>query len=274
MADTTTHVVARFREHCQRRRYAPATIDKRCAVVRRWITATADWRTAGWRDVELWLTDRTWNLSPSAQRDVRSHLRMFYRWAQREGLADHDPTQLVELPRQPRRLPRPVSEGTLRLALTCTTPAVAGMVALMAGAGLRCCEVATLRWVDVELTEHRLWIRHGKGGHERVVPLSRDVARYLAAADAGAGHVFMSPAGRPYTATRVSQVVNAAMRQLGVAATAHQFRHRYATVALAGCGDLTVVAQLLGHVSTATTEGYAQVHAAAATRTGLSINLP
>jgi integrase/recombinase XerD len=273
MTGNHVQLVGQFRHFQQRRRYAPATITKRCAIVRRWLSHADDWRAVTWRDVELWLTDPAWHLSATAQRDARSHLRAFYWWAGREGLCDRDPTQHVLLPRTPRRVPRPATEGQVLLALHGSAPDIAGMVALMAGAGLRCCEVAGLTWSAVDLVGRQLWIQ-GKGGHERCVPLSSDVARYLAASDSGRRHVFVNAAGRPYTATRVSQLVNGQQRRLGQSVTAHQFRHRYATAALAACGDLSVVAALLGHVSTATTEGYAAVAAATTQRAGLAITLP
>jgi site-specific recombinase XerC len=59
----------------------------------------------------------------------------------------------------------------------------------------------------------------------------------------------MSPAA-------VSMYVAKAFRATGSTVRAHQLRHRCATAALAYCGDLLAVRDLLGHSSVATTQIY------------------
>jgi len=50
------------------------------------------------------------------------------------------------------------------------------------------------------------------------------------------------------------------MRSIGVDATLHQLRHRYATVAYQATHDLLLVRDYLGHESTNTTAGYAKIN--------------
>jgi len=64
--------------------------------------------------------------------------------------------------------------------------------------GLRRCEVLGLRLGDLRFSERRLFIAEGKGGHQRLVPVSarffRSVGRYLDGErpdDAGNDRVFL-----------------------------------------------------------------------------------
>ena len=101
----------------------------------------------------------------------------------------------------------------------------------------------------------------GKGGHQRVVGIPARLAGILAESDATVGPVF----GRPVSPTRVSQIVNAYLRDNGVAATAHQLRHLYGTRLYAATGgNLLAVQQALGHASVTSTQIYAAIDVGAA----------
>ena len=239
------------------RGYAPGTVEKRVAIARDYVAAVPKWRTATAVDVERWAAGHRW--APSTTRDAIGHVRAFYRWAIRHELVGHDPTVTVELPKVPRRLPRPARDVAIARAVERATPELAGMIALMAGAGLRCCEVARLRWADVDMVAGTIHVT-GKGNRERVLAIGPAVRRALAAIDRPGAFVFVSPhTGRPYTAARVSQLVGRHLRDTGAGCTAHQLRHRFATVSLATCGELHTVRDLLGHASVVTTEVYAAV---------------
>ena len=55
------------------------------------------------------------------------------------------------------------------------------MVAAMALGGLRRCEVPGLRLEDLRAAERRVFVAEGKGGHQRLVPVSRRFFDHLAA---------------------------------------------------------------------------------------------
>ena len=154
-------------------------------------------------------------------------------------------------------------------------PDVAAMVGLMACSGLRCVECCRLDWVDVNLLRAEAVV-HGKGGHDRVVYLSGDCVRLLAALDGFDGPVFTSPThGDRYSAHRLSQLVNEQFKACGHRVTAHQLRHRAATEALAGAaGDLLAVRDMLGHASVATTQLYTQVASRRTAQVARAVPLP
>jgi len=92
------------------------------------------------------------------------------------------PRQGVPLTRRTRRLPKiltPVEVDALTAALR--THRDRAMVAAMVLGGLRRCEVLGLRMEDLRVGERRLFIAEGKGGHQRLIPVS---ARFFAAVQA------------------------------------------------------------------------------------------
>ena len=133
----------------RRRNWARGTRLKRLSEATLYVRRVPAWREATWRDVENYVDGR--DVMPTTQRDIVSNLRAFYRWAGREGHCAQDPTALVDTPKVPRRLPRPARTDDIGQALEHANVRIAAMVALMAGCGLRCCEVAGLRWDDVDL---------------------------------------------------------------------------------------------------------------------------
>lgn len=242
-----------------RRGLAGGTIYHRMSQLRMWLAWLdgSDWRTASRHDVESWLDSR--ELGARARYTSISHLSAFYRWAIREELTGTDPTIVVERPRLPQRLPRPVRREDADAIVTGTADTPLQLaVLLMLDGGLRCVEVARLRWCDVDLEAGTVYV-FGKGSRERLVglPSRLRMALYVSQADAASEYVF----GRRVTACRMSQLVNAAIRELGVAeATAHRLRHTYATrLYRVTAGDLRAVQMALGHASVATTQIYAAI---------------
>jgi site-specific recombinase XerD len=243
--------------HQRQRGLAGGTVLARRYVLAGWAAWIGDrWRTAGWRDVEAWLASK--HLEPRGQNSNASHVRAFYKWARREGLTDADPCRDVELPRIPRRLPRPASERDVRRAVGTGRDREELACAFMAYAGLRCCEVAIVDWVDIDLVSGRLHVI-GKGDKEAYVPIVAPLAAIVAQGDGLRGRIVTGNAGQAMRAARVSQVVNRHLRRVGAACTAHQLRHYAGTRMLELEGDLLVVRDFLRHSSVAQTEAYAQL---------------
>lgn len=264
-------VLAGWWAYMRRKRWARGTRIKRLMEASRYREAVPGWQTATWRDVERYVDGR--DVAASTSRDIVSNLHAFYRWAGREGYCEHDPTALVDTVKVPKRLPRPARPDDIARALEIAAPRLAAIIALMAGCGLRCCEVAALRWDDIDLAAGVARVI-GKGDRERTVWLGPGVVARLAALDTTTGPVFLNAYGRPASRAVISQNVNELFEQAGMTARAHRLRHWHATEALAQCGRIEVVRDMLGHVSTATTEGYAQLVAGVAATVQQAIRLP
>lgn len=199
-------------------------------------------------------------LSPSAACRAVSDLAAFYRWARRENLATIDPTDLVERPRVPRRLPRPADvEGAAR-ALAIGAEPERRACALMLYAGLRCCEVAVLERRDIDLVEGWLTLR-GKRGHQRRVPIFAPLEPWLIPLVdlEPRARVYTGRRGRPLSPQRVSHRVCEHLDRVGCDFTGHQLRHRFGTHVLSQTRDLRLVQVLMGHATVSTTQIYTLV---------------
>ena len=231
------------------------TIDSRRTNWRKWMDFVgADWDRADHRAVEEWLDGRP--LGENATCRAVSDLAAFYRWARRNELATIDPTDLIERPRIPKRLPRPADVPGIDRALAMGREENRRAVALMYYAGLRCCEVSRLHWgPDVDLVEGWLTLL-GKGNKTRKVPIFPPLEPFLGLGAGETGPVYLTKKGRPASPARVSSLVNEHLREAGCPFTSHQIRHRFATHMLDKTKNLRLVQVLLGHANVATTEIY------------------
>jgi len=201
---------------------------------------------------------------PASRAAATSHVHMFYKWARAHRYTDSDPTEAVERPRQGIGLPRPIHDTDLQLALVfaqegpAADPRIEAALLLSSVSGLRCCELARLRWDDLYDGEARVM---GKGSKERVVPLNTETLDALDRIERTG--VFVLDGWQSSTSTnpgmRASRHLTKHFRSSGVSATAHQLRHRAATEALRKCHDLRKVQTLLGHASVGTTAIYTLV---------------
>lgn len=254
----TGRVISCFTAAERRRGMTAATVAKRASMARRWIHYVDDAFDCTWHDVEAFIDDSDMDANASKYA-ATSHLHQFYLWAMRQGLTDHDPTALVVRPRLTPGLPRPAHDTDLALAIVVTENPVRAAIIVAATCGLRCVELARLRWSDVGVDSMRVT---GKGGRDRVVPVHAEAAKALEQLDRVDDYVFpwrvdagIAP-GR-----RASHAINGTFRQLGLSTTAHQLRHWCGTQALAASGDLRAVQDLLGHASPATTAIYTRLDA-------------
>jgi integrase/recombinase XerD len=223
-------------------------------------------------------------------------LRSFYRFALAEDLVAVDVAGHLDLPREPRILPDPLTVDEVDRLLAAVDPdrpagddeepdrrrrgTLAPLAALrdrallelLYAAGLRITEALGLDGDDLDLEGGSVRVV-GKGDRQRVVPVG-DVAvdwlrRYLAtarpvlaAADRSraprGGAVFLSDRGRRLGRNHAWTVVKraAATAGLGSRISPHTLRHSYATHLLEGGADLRVVQELLGHASISTTQIY------------------
>ena len=240
-----------FRGWLTARGLAAGTVRLRLHYADDYDRAVGDWRAATADDVVAWLSDHP-GWSPETRKSARASVALLYRWGLSTGRCDHDPTLGVPAVRVPRALPRPVPEAVLARALVRATPRDRLALLLAAQAGLRCAEIAAVHSDDVQ--GGTLAVR-GKGGRQRLVPIHPDLAPLLADVR---GWAFPSPV-RPGEHELAASISARLSRLLGPRWTAHQLRHRFATMALAGTMDLRAVQELLGHASVATTERYTAV---------------
>jgi integrase len=179
------------------------------------------------------------------------------------------PEQGVPLTRRTRRLPRiltPAEVDALTAALR--THRDRAMIAAMVLGGLRRCEVLGLRLEDLRVAERRAFIADGKGGHQRLIPVSSRffaaVAAYLDAerpAGADTDRVFVvlkgPTRGRPLSVRGLDEVLAGAKRRARLEhATCHELRHTCLTRLREAGMPLEAVQAQAGHASIESTRIY------------------
>jgi integrase/recombinase XerD len=148
------------------------------------------------------------------------------------------PRQGVPLLRSARTLPRILSPDQVDALISALrTHRDRAMVAAMVLGGLRRCEVLGLRMQDLRFGERRVFVAEGKGGHQRLIPVSgrffstvKDYLDVERPADAATDHVFVvlkgPRRGQPLSASGIDEVLDGARRRAGLdKATCHQLRH-------------------------------------------------
>jgi integrase/recombinase XerD len=221
----------------------------------------------------------TARLTPRTLARRTSAMRQFYKFLLLEGVRQDDPTAQLDTPRLGRPLPKILSEMEIKSLIDAAQSwpgdegiRVGCIVELLYATGLRVSELVTLPLAAAR-RDPRFLIISGKGGKERVVPLSEPAraalrgylecredflpdtrpSRWLFPSRGRAGHL---------TRQRTGQL----LKELAVKAgldpdrlSPHVLRHAFASHLLDHGADLRSVQQMLGHADIATTQIYTHV---------------
>ncbi len=189
------------------------------------------------------------------------------RWS---GATDADPlrdVRSVRDPTPPWEKRTEYSDRDLEALLEIADPRERLLVLLGAHAGLRVGDIAALEPADLDLPNHRLRVRHGKGGKARTVGLSERLTAALQAfpGQPAGGTVFGVGTTRLW---QIMRVLCERAQQLGIEVPArgvHSLRHSSGTRLYRETGDLLLVRDHLGHASVRSSERYAKGDARART---------
>jgi integrase/recombinase XerD len=227
-------------------------------------------------------------LKPASSARKLSAIRQFHRFLAADGHRGGDPSLIVESPRRGRGLPKTLSirevSQLLRVAKEGldddSRPAAerlralrtACLIELLYATGLRVTELVSLPLRAAQTKEPLIHIR-GKGGRERIVPLTREARRALAAfraylekidpsqssgtwlfpAESASGHLTRQAFARDLKACAAAAGIASAR------ISPHVLRHAFASHLLHNGADLRVVQELLGHADISTTQIYTHV---------------
>jgi integrase/recombinase XerD len=202
-----------------------------------------------------------------------SALRGLYRHLLEAGAITGDPTEHLDSPRPPRRLPRTLSMRDV--AALVETPDVGrpdglrdrALVELLYASGLRASEALALRIEDVNLSAGYV-VPTGKGGRQRLVPVGAQAlgwlrlylktARPALIRRAEAPTLFLNRFGRPLSRQALWGILKKCARRADIraAVSPHTLRHCFASHLLERGADLRSVQAMLGHVDISTTQIY------------------
>lgn len=245
----------------------------------------ADLRTARPEHIRNYLASLvSEGLTSSSSARKLSALRQFHNFLYGEGIVKENPATAIDAPRLKRPLPKVMTEEDVTRLLATASERIdrlEGKVLLKAfrlhcllellyATGLRVSELVALKKQAVAKSAQFIMVK-GKGGRERLVPVSRKAAEaasaYLAAraqaSDADGPWLFPSHgAGGHLTRQHFALELKSLAAEAGLApeqVSPHVLRHAFASHLLAGGADLRAVQQMLGHADIATTQIYTHV---------------
>jgi integrase/recombinase XerD len=253
-----------------------------------------------------WLDTRGLRLEAAAQTDVEAYLvhcdaqglakstrarrlsaiKQLYRFAFEERLREDNPAIRIKGPGRDQKLPKTLSEAEVDGLLDAARRSARSgrdrarntcLMELLYATGMRVSELVALP-VSSARGDPRMLLIKGKGGKERMVPLSpparealavwlgmRDEVEELNRSKGKPASAFLFPStGKLEHLTRHRFYM--LIKELSVFAgispdkvTPHRLRHAFATHLLANGADLRAIQTLLGHADVATTEIYTHV---------------
>lgn len=138
------------------------------------------------------------------------------------------------------------------------------MLKLLYSSGLRLSEAINLKIKDLELEERMGWVRHGKGGKDRMFILAealvKELKKYIEKRKLS-GYVFPNKEGGPLTPNNIQKIVARAALQAKITkkVSPHTLRHSFATHLLESGVGIRHIQELLGHANLQTTQIYTKV---------------
>jgi integrase/recombinase XerD len=226
-------------------------------------------------------------LAPASRARRLSAIRQLFRFLAAEGVVAEDPARAFAGPRRARPLPRTLSAAevdrlieTARRRIDGTTGRdrvralrLHALIEMLYATGMRVSELVTLPR-SVLTGDGRVLTIRGKGGRERIVPLTQAARsaldRYLnvgpedgVAAMLKTKWLFASRGAQGHlTRQRLAQELKELAAEAGLdpaRVSPHVLRHAFASHLLDRGADLRSVQQLLGHADISTTQIYTHV---------------
>ncbi|OUJ19330.1 XerD/XerC family integrase [Methanonatronarchaeum thermophilum] len=122
--------------------------------------------------------------------------------------------------------------------------------------GLRLSELATLKVEDIDFKDNTITVREGKGGKDRVVPLTNETSNLL--------RMFTNNLKKQDQVFKIGKrqiqnIVSKYAEKTNIKTHPHKFRHSFAVHSLKQGMDLRTLQKILGHSSLSTTQIYLDV---------------
>lgn len=204
-----------------------------------------------------------------------SCIRSFYKFLLIEKYIDTNPSELLELPKRKKTLPKVLSlEEIDRLLDFPLNDAFSyrnkAMIELMYATGLRVSELVNLKTHDVDL-DMAIVRTIGKGSKERIIPIGEVALYYLKLymidyrssllKGKNTDALFLNNHGTGMTRQGFFKILKklAKEQQVTTPFSPHTLRHSFATHLLNNGADLRSIQELLGHSDISTTQIYTHI---------------
>jgi site-specific recombinase XerD len=219
-----------------------------------------------------------WNsTSPAARRQASSTtvnnyfraLRTFFGWLEREELVIENPFKNLKAPKINKTIVQALSTAEIdRLFKVCSGKSMLdvrnrAILSVFLDTGLRLSEVTNLTIDDTHMDDGSLFIRHGKGGKQRIVRIGakaqKSLWRYVTLYRKGnSNRLFLNRSGEPLGLRGMKILITRLGDKAKVKVHPHQLRHTFAISFLRAGGDVFSLQYLLGHSTLQMTQRYLQ----------------
>jgi len=220
-------------------------------------------------------------LSPRSITRAASAIKGFHKFLFSDGLAEADPTSLLEAPRLSRKLPEVLSHEEVEKILRQPGPKKTDrkelwirdrtILEILYATGMRVSELIAMKRTHIFAEEEIVRVI-GKGSKERIVPIGKPALEWICRYErsvrpllTGRGKpndaLILTVRGNPMSRMSVWNTVRtyASLAQIRKEVHPHTFRHSFATHLLEGGADLRAVQEMLGHSNIATTQIYTHI---------------
>lgn len=217
------------------------------------------------------------NWSPKTYISVILSIRTFFRWCLSRNYAKNNPTDKVEKPHLPKRLPRCLTKKEVQTVFNCArnynwyyrfelTRNLA-ILYMFLYTGLRLNELINLKFIDVDVDSEEVYVHQAKGGKNRIVPIHSELSDILRdyineRKDVGKRSCWFFTgihSNKRLCPKSVHELCNKISISSGVKFTPHMLRHTFARMVCEANVNLFKLKEMLGHSHVNTTQIYLSV---------------
>lgn len=204
-------------------------------------------------------------------------LKTLFDWCIKEGILKKNPIEGIEKPKLKKTLPRCIShEDTLKILYytssikwkykleQCRNEAI---VHILLFTGLRLQEMLNLQTTDVNLSDASIFVRMGKGGKDRIIPIHpRLIPKLRGYFEERAKS--LKPSQWFFTGIKsnkklyqkdISRILKVISNESGVKFTAHMLRHTFGKLMVEADFNIYKLKEIMGHEQVTTTQRYVSI---------------
>ncbi|MDA8326742.1 MAG: tyrosine-type recombinase/integrase [Nitrospiraceae bacterium] len=206
--------------------------------------------------------------------------KQFFGWLLEQMIILVNPAEDLEMPRLPVSLPQTIltqkeaqrlmDAPELRSPIGYRDKAV---LEVLYSTGIRVSELVKLKVTDFDPKSRTLFVRQGKGGKDRILPLPMIAAGYLKeyiervrpkfikTLKRDDGVLFLTYTGRPLNINKMTEIFRRTTKAAGIdkRVTAMVLRHTIASHLLENGMDIRYIQEFMGHERLSTTQIYSKV---------------
>jgi integrase/recombinase XerD len=216
-------------------------------------------------------------LSSTSRNHYITSVKQFFKWLTQENHLLYNPASELFVPRQTMTLPTVLTIEEIEQLMQqpeIQTPyglRDRAILEVLYSTGIRRSELCNLKLHDISLVQLTLYVRKGKGGKDRLLPLGERAAQWLdmylrkvrpqLLLDINEEVLFLNDYGSMFSDNKLGDRVKRFMKNAGINAigSCHLLRHAMATHMLENGADIRYIQAMLGHADLTSTQMYTHV---------------